>query len=648
MKKSMIVACLAAVASAVLADTGSAPSWERPRTTRRYVHPPMAERMCVLFNDAKLMLSEVRHEHNWRTRDYDKEVGNVLWFFRGKDDALFDFKTAENLIPEDGVPLHGLRWREKDVSVTLGTCCDWARRTTAHGRFTVANAGASRFAEEYALRVRFGSEPTLLGGYRKYPPDFYRPYESHPETWTNVVCDWTWTDGVLRSPAGGFIVFSKALPAARWDAGKGELRLSVNLAPGESFSFDFAFGIGPETVAPAYEATCRASAARWRQELEKINRLPRPVADDPAQLRLVRNLTVQMLQCFCHPVGCDYVMPRQGGLQRWVWPWDNMEALTALGKIGDFGEYVESAIDFYFGLYGYGTGGYLEDENRGRIGPFGNDWDCNTVNCLGILARYTRDTGRTAPWKRYRATALEGFRWIIRHRAKPGEEGIVPGFFPPGWASDYKTKAQPWGFTDAINLTDLGDYVKCAEELGDPALDEIKSGFADYLGVMRERVLVFKRESADKDDFDIPIVPDRAQARLARAFPRLYHGGMVLLGLANGYLDGEDAMRVWTWCLRNGQASDQGLTGNFANGDPAASHYWYTTSQDVLWHRLFRKLGRHDLADKIIAATIRYSMSEEMYMGERYRDDEPWFLPWSPNCSGSGRIIQMLLDRCGK
>ena len=638
------VAFAAGVASAATVGTAS---WEPPRTTRRYVHPPMAERMCVLFNDAKLMLSEVRHEHNWTTRDYNREVGNVLWFFQGKDDRLFDFKKAENLLPDDGVPLHGLRWREDGVAVTLETCCDFVRRTTAHGRFSVANGGTKRFAEEYAIRVRYGNESTLLGGYKKQPPDYYSPYKSVPETWSQVLCDWTWSDGVLRSPAGGFVTFSKTPPSARWDAEQGELRFAVDLEPGASFDLDFAFGIGAD-VQPAFEATRRATADAWQRELARINRLPKALMENPEHLRIVRNMVVQMLQCFCHPVGCDYVMPRQGGLQRWVWPWDNMDALSALGKIGDFGEYVESAIDFYFGLYGYGSGGYPEPESRGRIGPFGNDWDCNTANCLGILARYCLDTGCRGPWDRYRAKALEGFRWIMRFRVPPGATDAVPGFFPVGWACDIKTKAQPWGFTDAINLSDMGDYLVAAERFGDPALAEIRAGFEDYLGTMRDRVLFFKQESADKEDFDIPISPNRQEVE--KMYPRLYHGNMVVLGLKNGYLDAADVLRIWKWCLRNGQASANGLTGKYttASDDPVMKHYWYTTSQDYLWHRAFREIGRNDLADVILAATLKFAMTRELYVGERYRDDEPWFLPWSPNCSGSGRIVQMLLERYGE
>ena len=645
MRKLIIVvgACCGMFVGVACAGSGG---WETPRTTRRYVHPPMAERLCVLFNDAKLLLSEVRHEHNWTTRDYDKEVGNVLWFFQGKDDRLFDFRTAENLLPEDGVPLHGLRWREGGVAVTLETCCDFERRTTAHGRFTVANGGRRRFAEEYAVRVRYGNEATLLGGYLEHPPDFYQPYRSVTGTWSQVSCDWSWKDGSLRSPAGGFITFSKPVPSARWDAERGELRFAVDLEPGASFVLDFAFGIGAD-VRPAFDATCAATAEAWRRELGRINRLPESLREDPERLRIVRNLVVQILQCFCHPVGCDYVLPRQGGLQRWVWPWDNMEALTALGKIGDFGRYVESAIDFYFGLYGYGSGGYPEPENRGKIGPFGNDWDCNTANCLGILGRYCLDSGNREPWDRYRAKALEGFRWIMRHRVPAGAKDAVPGFFPVGWASDYKTDAQPWGFTDANNLNDLGDFRAAAERFRDPALAEIRAGFEDYLGTMRDRVLLFKRESADKPDFDLPITPDRRD--VGRDFPRLYHGDMVTLGLKNGYLDAADAMRIWACCLRTGQASANGLTGKFstANDDPVMRHYWYTTSQDLKWHRAFRMIGRNDLADVILEAALKFSMSRELYVGERYRDDEPWFLPWSPNCSGSGRIIQMLLDAHG-
>jgi hypothetical protein len=73
-------------------------------------------------------------------------------------------------------------------------------------------------------------------------------------------------------------------------------------------------------------------------------------------------------------------------------------------------------------------------------------------------------------------------------------------------------------------------------------------------------------------------------------------------------------------------------------------HVWYTTSSEQHWYNCFKRIGRHDLAELVWNAVLKYSVTEEYYVGERYRDDNPWYFPWSPNASGSGRIILMMLD----
>ena len=40
-------------------------------------------------------------------------------------------------------------------------------------------------------------------------------------------------------------------------------------------------------------------------------------------------------------------------------------------------------------------------------------------------------------------------------------------------------------------------------------------------------------------------------------------------------------------------------------------------------------------------------MTPEYYVCERYCDNDPYFVPWLPNGSGNGRIIDMLLDMSG-
>ena len=44
---------------------------------------------------------------------------------------------------------------------------------------------------------------------------------------------------------------------------------------------------------------------------------------------------------------------------------------------------------------------------------------------------------------------------------------------------------------------------------------------------------------------------------------------------------------------------------------------------------------------------MRYGMSAEFYMQERYADNDPAFCPWQPNASANGRLILMLFDYYG-
>ena len=43
-----------------------------------------------------------------------------------------------------------------------------------------------------------------------------------------------------------------------------------------------------------------------------------------------------------------------------------------------------------------------------------------------------------------------------------------------------------------------------------------------------------------------------------------------------------------------------------------------------------------------------FAMTDECYMLERYKASDPWFTPWMPNASASGRTILMMLDMAEK
>ena len=73
-------------------------------------------------------------------------------------------------------------------------------------------------------------------------------------------------------------------------------------------------------------------------------------------------------------------------------------------------------------------------------------------------------------------------------------------------------------------------------------------------------------------------------------------------------------------------------------------HVWYLTWGEIGWFNGWLRHGRRDLAKEVLDTCLRYAMTEECLIGERYHDCDPWFFPWCPNASGAGRIVQMFLD----
>ena len=62
------------------------------------------------------------------------------------------------------------------------------------------------------------------------------------------------------------------------------------------------------------------------------------------------------------------------------------------------------------------------------------------------------------------------------------------------------------------------------------------------------------------------------------------------------------------------------------------------------WYFAWRHAGRNDLAKQTLAAFLRFTCTSENYLCERYMETAPWYLPWSPNASASGRLIAMLYN----
>ena len=107
-------------------DDGVVPRWEKPKTTRRYLHGPLSERLLTFWREGKLVFAENEHTADWHL-PYAKQSAHAAWLVRG-DGTPFDFKSAELTVTADGEPDHSQSWSDDGVRVGLSACSPFGRK----------------------------------------------------------------------------------------------------------------------------------------------------------------------------------------------------------------------------------------------------------------------------------------------------------------------------------------------------------------------------------------------------------------------------------------------------------------------------------------------------------------------------------------
>ena len=611
------------------------PTWERPKTTRRYLHGPFAERLLTFWREGKIAFGEVEHKDDW-SLDYRRDLhAHAAWLVHGANDEPFDFRSAEMIMPESGEPDHAQKWRVGSLEVTLAACAPFGRKPSAFVRLTARNVGDKEASEPFAFLLREGLESKLLFG----APDVYKVFRPSLSDWAAISPKGWRRDGDVMRHGERFVVFGGA-PFA-WDAEKGAARFAFDLKPGEAKSIELEIGKGIRQDI-GYDAARKAMLADWAKELERL-KLPSSLSSLPCQTdgrartpsapqpaRIIRNLAVQMLQCLSMPTEGDFVLPRQGGLQRYVWPGDADCFLEALDAIG-YGDYVAKCIDFYYSHC---------QRTNGEAGPFRNNWAGDTASVLKSFARHCTATGDVECWRCWRDAAFKAFEWIESKRREGG------GLFPSMKATDHPAVLRAWGSNDLKGLEAYVAFLAAAEKFGDSRTAEVKSAEASYRAALAKVMDVQRRKYAGKDEFEVPITADGSDDPFLEEFMFYLHPGRFA---ENGLLTTDEMTRLRTWLMRRGYANENGLYANnqLSRNPERRNHIWYTTWTELQWFRAWRRVGCNDLAEKTLDACLKYALTDELYVGERYHDANPWYYPWSPNASGSGRLTMMLLESKG-
>lgn len=617
--------------------------WGKSFTPKRYLHPPFSENIVTMWPNMGMVIGEIaggaEPQQNSVGKIAESKLPSCAVYFL-YNEQIPDYKAAEYKTRDDGLPIHTVAHRMEGFCMEVESFCNTKRVSTVFARATITNISNKKIRDMVTIVSRTGPEFDLLGicepdGYTRSEPSLHRikllPRWNHQNGYM--------TDGeyTLRYKADEKteIVDSDSFTNNFTD--KDGIYFVFELEPGESTAIEIAFGRDRSLDTFVYEDEKQKTVDFWENELCAIQEFPNK--NDPFTYKMFRSLVVQGLQMFNYPQNCDYVIMRQGGLQRRMWPTENRSMIEALSRIGNFEKYHDAIFDTYFNT--------LQAEN-GEIENFGIHWASITGAVLFSFSVAAKKHPEL--YRKYKDGAYKAFLWIESQIEKAKQDPLqTPGLFPTDQDSDYPAVAQVWTQTDMWYMSSYEKFAEVLEMYDDCHFAEVKRRADQYRLLLTD---IFKRFASEQEESDVLVLPrdpkndPELEERLKKAHPHHGQFGPYILlfnGIAGyGTKEAEKLLRYFLEVLND---KENGLVLPFPEVNiTSRGTQWYLNWLEYKLYFYYMRSGKKDLARDMLSAQIKYGMTNECYMSERYDDHDAYFTPWCPNCSASGRTILMLCD----
>lgn len=610
--------------------------WQRPYTSKRYLQPPFSGYIHTQWPDFKILCSEVEttSANGLGFSAYRSGAYRILC---GEEMEAPDYRRTKMLTREDGVPIHVMTYDAGMYSMRLESFCDTqGPKTCSFSKLWVRNETREEQVIRFAVLPRTGREDYLTG----MNVDGYNHYNNNVGNWGFFRPKWVWSGDSLRDPyyaldigsADGFRLKWVESEHGRFWYQRYALELTAVLQPGGEASITLR--LHPHKYEDAsfdYAAERAATEEFWKAQLGKLRRIP----DAPQYEGLTHNLVAQLLQHIAWYTDRNCPVPRQGGLNRFVWSAEAMEWLKALDLLGGYSEYTRAAVEFFFDHSQNKSG-----SDRGEV-VLTSGWGGTTGCAINAGAFHILHTGADS-YEHFAQPLYEAFRWIERQRLTTKDSDLPgKGIFPPCRGTDWDGNYQNWCITDGYNLMGYKQLLEAFTHYKDPRAGEIQEAYEDYLACMR----LILREEVEKNPLENEILlPNRlGKAMIDPPLGPYFIDGPVMLIMSGVTEPDSQVTRLVENFFRNRRCMYRGFTGLMTDGHlPWLGHTWYMSMSDAYWFRIWMAQGRRDKAEETLRANLQYGMSDAFCLVERFADNDPYFAPWQPNASANGRMLQML------
>lgn len=616
--------------------------WQRPFTIQRYINTPYAEDLITMFADGKIMYKEV----DCFSSGFKSDASGVKVLLGDKYEEI-DFKKIKYNVDKEGVPVHSFNYKFNGIDILYEAFCDNAISSTAYVKVALKNNSNKTIKEKVSVIARTGLMSEIMCG----NISGYFHFNTNPRIWGFIKTYFTYNDGVMQDNSIK-ITFDKKYKG-KWHGDekgmpnylRGFVEFDVELKANETTNFTFKIERPTKNSAPLnYEEERQKAYDFWLKELGSLKFYPS--FNKKQNYTMIRTLVSNCLQMFATEKNTRDILPRQGGTQTVIWPTEAKSMLIGLIKIGDFDRYIDRVIGLYLNKLQI-----KEGENKGQFVNLGASvpWSSITSSILITLAEYAyyRDENK---FNQFKGAMLDAVDWIERSRKS---NTVYPGLMPAMRACDWEEIAHFWG-ADRGNIVAYGYLIKVFEKYNDfETAEKIKGYREDYIKVFSKNVVNKAIKNFDNgDELFVPLTLEDLDKELKLPYTTNPYLGNPVDLMLSGLVDpfSETAKHLENY-FTNRRLHKNGLHGlmnclllGHNKDDPWAGHMWYTGFVDQAWFNLFMKQGRFDEAKETLDAQIKYSMSKEYIMLERFMDNDKYFCCWQPNASANGRTFEMLLD----
>jgi hypothetical protein len=625
--------------------------YARPRTKRAYLHRPGD--VCIV---------EARPDFTFLIKDAISPSGPFplagFGFLIGADKQPAGIECIARSFAEECIPILSQSLIQDGIRYSLSALC--LERCLCL-RLAAVN---SHPGSSLPVQVYFSTIQTSLEELYEHGNEDYVPFQNNALPWldpldVSLADGALWYRGALRAvvsstqgfrldpveqASGRLVLFSAELPPG------GQAALELVIPYGDAAAVDLV-----EIKALRWQAARAETLAFYRAHLARGARLRTP---EPVVNRLFDTLRLNALQMLGSRPGSRALYPGQGGMNPFGTVY-GMEAtawlpvLTRLGYADEAGRVMD----------------YLLTTQRGSPGPEGDisdpsgsfrphiHWMCETGAALTLLCSYGLFTQDRGWFQQVEGQLRAACDFILRERDRtkskyaPGEAGY--GLLPAGRPHDWPDYGQ-FLFSDAYTWKGLNLAAEVYTAFGHPFGAALRAEAADY----RQCIL----DSFHKSIYPHPVEPGRlwfsSEVHTPAGVEVGSYGGDGPMCLVHaGVLSAEDPLvsqMEWDSQRRgfltplfahimSGMEDEQlaALQRRHAGGP---YDLIYVTFSEIVWQRAFMERGERSRALAYLFSTLAYATSYDLGLAhERFCPQLPWLLPWQPNASANGRILEMMI-----